>query len=125
MTDGNVAALALLSTFSTLAFIFYLFFTTRNRERLALIDQGVDAGVFNTKSRGISFTLRLAFLAMGVGAGVLFGDMLSTMGMNNEVTMPAMIFFSGGLGLFLAHQLDEKKLNARDKEERLLKKKVD
>ena len=26
--------------------IFYLYYSTRNRERLALIDKGVDAGIF-------------------------------------------------------------------------------
>lgn len=41
----EVAVLAVI--FGTFFGIFYLFFSTRNKERLALIEKGADAKIFN------------------------------------------------------------------------------
>ncbi|QTD37274.1 hypothetical protein JL193_14360 [Polaribacter batillariae] len=64
--------------------IFYLYFSTRNKERLALIEKGADASIFmkgeqNKKAAPFwkILILNLGLLAMGIGVGVLLGAILS------------------------------------------------
>lgn len=78
----EVAVLAVI--FGTFFGIFYLFFSTRNKERLALIEKGADASIFNLgqKRKGSNsfakvFILNVALLAMGIGVGILLGAILS------------------------------------------------
>jgi hypothetical protein len=77
-----VAVLAVI--FGTFFGIFYLYFSTRNKERLALIEKGVDAKIFmqGERRKGSSsfakvFLLNIALLAMGIGVGILLGTILS------------------------------------------------
>ncbi len=69
--------------FGTFFGIFYLFYSTRNKERLALIEKGVDATIFmkgkkskNNTSATQVFLLNVALLAMGIGVGILLGTLL-------------------------------------------------
>ena len=43
---------AFIALFATVFGIMYVFYTTRNKERLALIDKGADASLFNTGKDG-------------------------------------------------------------------------
>jgi membrane associated rhomboid family serine protease len=77
----EVAILAVI--FGTIFGVFYLFFSTRNKERLALIEKGADASIFmSSKKRSAApfwkvLILNLGLLAMGVGVGILLGTFLS------------------------------------------------
>lgn len=63
--------------------IFYLYFSTRNKERLALIEKGVDASIFmkgaakNAAPFWKVLILNLGLLAVGIGVGFLLGALLS------------------------------------------------
>ena len=95
-------AVIVLIIFGSMFAVIYVFLTTRNKERLALIEKGADAKLFKTGGgNGWSGTLilNLALLAIGIGIGVLFGSLLTMNGMDEEVAMPSMIFICGGLGL--------------------------
>lgn len=96
--------------FSALFGMVYIFLTTRNKERLALIEKGADASLFNTGKRkiGYSFVLNIALLAIGIGVGVLVGAMLSQGGMDEDVSFPASIFIFGGLGLLASFFVNRK-----------------
>jgi hypothetical protein len=94
--------------FSFCALIFgwvYLYLTTRNKERMALIDKGASANLFNTgKSNGGFFgrlaTLKLGMFFVGVALGTLIGNILaSTTVINEAVAYVSMIFLFGGLAL--------------------------
>lgn len=91
-----------LIVFGTIFGIMYVFFTTRNKERLALIEKGADASLFKSgpgkNSLGV-IVLSIALLAIGIGIGVLAANFLVVTGMDDEVAYPAMIFVCGGLGL--------------------------
>ena len=69
---------------------------------MALIEKGADAKLFKT-SGGNGWTgtivLNLALLAIGIGVGVLLGNLLDIAGMDDEIAMSSMIFVCGGLGL--------------------------
>lgn len=88
----------------------YVFLTTRNKERLALIEKGADASLFNTGRKGGLglIVLNLALLAIGIGVGVLAGSGLAQTGMEKDVSFPACIFIFGGLGLLIGFFLGRK-----------------
>lgn len=97
------------SVFGTICFLGYLWLRSRNQERLALIEKGVDASIFVSRKRGISLTLRIALLAMGIGVGVLLASAFDWIGMEEGVAYPAMILVGGGFGLLVAYLVDERK----------------
>lgn len=92
-----------LIVFGTLFAILYVYFTTRNKERLALIEKGADAKLFKSgpSSNNYSGTIiiNVAALAIGIGVGVLLGNLLDMAGMDDEIAMTSMIFICGGIGL--------------------------
>lgn len=96
--------------FSAIFGMAYVYLTTRNKERLALIEKGADASLFNTgKKRGMgSIILNLALLAIGIGLGVLVGAAFSQGGMDEDVAFPASIFIFGGLGLVASFFVNRK-----------------
>jgi len=102
--------------FSVVFGIAYLYFSTRNKERLALIEKGADASIF-VKGRQHAqpfwkiLVLNLALLLMGIGAGVMLGGLLhSAAGVQNDIAMPGSIFLLAGTGLligfFITKQMD-------------------
>ncbi|UZD22442.1 DUF6249 domain-containing protein [Algoriphagus halophytocola] len=111
-----VEILVTLIIFSCIFGVIYTFLTTRNRERLALIENGADAKLFNSGKKYSlgQFILNIALLAIGVGAGVLFGALFNTIGLEEGVAFTACIFICGGLGLlgsyFLNRKLAEKNI---------------
>jgi len=80
-------AIVFMFLFAVVFGIFYLFYSTRNKERLALIEKGTDAKIFmkGYEKTGIRnpapfwkvFILNLGLLAMGIGFGILLGSLLS------------------------------------------------
>jgi hypothetical protein len=94
--------------------IAYLYFSTRHKERLALIEKGVDASVF-VKGRQHAqpfwkvFILNLALLLMGIGAGVVLGGILSDIGgVDEDIAMPGSIFMLAGTGLLIGFFITRK-----------------
>jgi hypothetical protein len=108
--------LGFIAFFATVFGIMYVFYSTRNKERMALIEKGADASLFNTgkdaKSFGWNwskFTLKTGMLAMGIAVGIIAGAILSKTGILDEDAMyPSMIFFFGGLSLVLFYLIDRK-----------------
>ena len=95
-------AVVTLIVFGTFFAMLYVFLSTRNKERLALIEKGADAALFKSgpgKSIFGVVVLNIALLAIGIGIGVLLANLLEMSGMDDDVAYPAMIFICGGLGL--------------------------
>jgi hypothetical protein len=94
--------------------IVYLFLSTRNKERLALIEKGADAGIFmrgkaNGGSIGKVIILNLALLLMGIGVGVFIALLLSVYTrLDRDAIYPAAIFTMAGLGLFIGFSMTKK-----------------
>ncbi|MFB3386083.1 DUF6249 domain-containing protein [Flavobacterium sp. LAR06] len=93
-----------ISMFLMIFGIVYLFFSTRNRERMALIEKGVDASIF-FKGAGKSsswkvFVVNLAFLLIGSGVGIFIALLITTYtSLNDEAVFPSIIFIMAGIGL--------------------------
>jgi ABC-type cobalamin transport system permease subunit len=102
--------------FATVFGVYYVHITTRNKERMALIEKGADASLFNTGKEGMKFsfswnkfTLKAGMLFMGVALGIMAGALLSYAGVLYEgANYPSMIFFFGGLSLVLFYVIDRK-----------------
>jgi len=95
-------AVITLIVFGTFFAMLYVFLSTRNKERLALIEKGADATLFKSGPGKNIFgvvVLNIALLAIGIGVGILLASLLEEIGMDDDVAYPAMIFIFGGLGL--------------------------
>ncbi len=104
-----------LAFFGAIFGIFYLYISSRNRERLALIEKGADASIFGNGKKGSMWkvvTLNLAFLLMGIGVGVLLGNILETYTtLDSDAVYPALIFLMAGVGLYIGFTQARKSLD--------------
>jgi len=112
------AVLVFISLFVVIFGIFYLHYSTRNKERLALIEKGAEASIFFSakaqKKTNVPIwkvlILNLSVLLMGIGAGVFIGSVLNAYTLIEEgVAFTGSIFLMAGLGLFIGF-IQSKKL---------------
>jgi hypothetical protein len=109
--------IAFITFFAMMFGIFYMYFNTRNRERLALIEKGADASLFHTprtRTEGTSFgkifnVLKVGLFLIGIGVGVAIGFFLGQAGMHEGASYPSMIFLFGGLGLVVYYLISRDK----------------
>src|SRR5690606_6185956 len=91
--------------------VFYLYFSTRNKERLALIEKGADASIFvrgkiQTAPIWKVFILNLSLLSIGVGFGIFIASILESLTTLNEGSLyTGTIFLMAGVGLFIGFQM--------------------
>ena len=91
--------------------VFYLYFSTRNKERLALIEKGAEASIFfsSENRRSAPFwkvlILNLSLILISIGIGVFLASMLVMMGVDEEVAYPGTIFLMAGIGLFVGFNM--------------------
>lgn len=96
-----------ISLFLMIFGIAYLIFSTRNRERLALIEKGIDASIFsNNKNNNTPiwkvFVLNFAFLLIGSGIGIFIALLITTYtSLQDGAVYPATIFTMAGIGLLI------------------------
>ena len=114
-------AIVFLSLFATIFGISYYFLYTRNKERLAMIESGADASLFQTSSLkkrihpSYSIALVIGMLGIGIGLGLIVAiiiDSFIELKFGNPPLIMACIFTFGGLGLvssfFTLRSLDKK-----------------
>ena len=99
--------------FGTIFGVFYLYYSTRNKERLALIEKGADASIFYQGRRsGVPMwkilVLNIALLLVGIGLAVFIAAFLNELGLDEDVAYPGTIFLMAGLGLFAGFSLTKK-----------------
>lgn len=110
VSEAFIGALAIIGVFGTIFTGLYLFFTTRHKERMALIEQGKEASIFYSNKRLIaSGALKIGLLAIGIGVGIITGYLLSSMGMMEEPAYFASMFIFGGLGLLINYRITDRK----------------
>ena len=109
-----------ISLFLVIFGIAYLHFSTRNKERLALIEKGAEASIFVKGKRERAapvwkvLILNLALLLMGIGLGIIIAGILNqVLGVYSEIAYPGTIFLMSGLALFIGFTMTKK----LDKEE--------
>lgn len=111
-----------LTIFGTLFGIVYLYFSSRHKERMALIEKGESADLFVTTKRKTAIPLyaiiliNFGFTGVGIGLGILIGEGLHLSGMDQDMSMPSSIFLCIGLSL-LAGFLITRKMDQKYREE--------
>ncbi|MFH0757846.1 MAG: DUF6249 domain-containing protein [Bacteroidota bacterium] len=93
-----------LVVFGAIFGIVYVVVSARNKERMAMIEKGVNAKDFLVQRKwSIYGILKWALLLVGVGLGVFIGSILETYSsMPEESTYTACALFFGGAGLAIA-----------------------
>jgi ABC-type Fe3+-siderophore transport system permease subunit len=99
LEDILVPIVAMITTFGSMFGIAYIFFTTRHRERMSMIEKGADPVLFQSQPKPY-VVLKYGLFLAGIGIGLLFGNILSmTTVLNPEAAYFSMILIFGGLGL--------------------------
>lgn len=103
-----------------IAILGYVYLTARHKERMSMIDKGVDASLFTSKKNRISPTLKLGMLAIGVALGVIATMILVTKldPPSGEPVLVSMVLLFGGISL-IANFFIERKMDSgsNDKKE--------
>lgn len=108
MHDITRDFLVSLAAFATLFGIVYVIVITRYRERMAMLEKGVDPATLASKN-ATSYTLKIGMLAVGIALGTLMGNLLHQIDLVDRV--PAyfgMTFLFGGLSLIINAVIDRK-----------------
>lgn len=102
-----------ISLFLAIFGIVYLYLSTRNKERLALIEKGADASIFMRGKLHAApiwkiLILNLALLLMAIGLGVFIASFLHyNLGVDDDVAYPGTIFLMSGIGLFIGFNMSK------------------
>jgi len=102
--------LALLIIFGSLFGSLYIFLSSRNKERMAMIESGVNPKDFIIQRKVSAYSiLKWALLLAGVGLGLFFGSILEAYtNIDEEPAYFACALLFGGLGLLLAFLMTKK-----------------
>jgi hypothetical protein len=119
------AAFVFVVFFLSIFGVYYLYITTRNRERMAMIEKGVDPTMFSSGRQpkvlkggsvgsGWKFTLKSGMFIIGIGIGFVISVLFS--GMMDRDVFPLLvigiIFICGGGGLvagfYMGRNLEKK-----------------
>jgi hypothetical protein len=97
--------------FATIFGIVYMYLATRHKERLLLIEKGIDVKTLVTERKPMHILFKLGLLCIGVGVGIFIGYILHKFAQIEEsVAYPSMIFLCAGIALVLSFII-EKRLN--------------
>jgi len=104
-------ALIVFIIFGSIFAIAYLYFSTRNKERLALIEKGAEASIFVSGKKHTApvwkvLILNLALLLMGIGLGTFIASVLNNLTTLEEGPLyVGTIFLMAGIGLFIGFHM--------------------
>lgn len=109
----NVETLGVLIPFAFFALVFaslYVHLTTRNKERLALIEKGADPELFKAKPISDSGygNFKFGLFLIGIALGIVTGYYLAEAGMQETPAYFSMIFLFGGIALVISFFLQKK-----------------
>lgn len=99
-----------IAAFAAVFGIIYVYLMTRYRERMNMLDKGVDPAFFN-KNNSKSQSLKVGMLFVAIAFGILVGNLLYKNNLlDKSVAYFSMILLFGGISLII-HFLIEKKSN--------------
>jgi len=105
----GVEILVPMGFFASVVLILYVYFTSRNKERLALIEKGTDASLFKTSSKPFP-TLKIGMFLIGIGIGILMGNIVASLTrLEQEVAYFSMILLFGGASLISFYLIEKNK----------------
>ena len=97
-----VPIIAIIFTFGTTFGLIFYYLHTRNRQRLAMLEKGVDPKAFYPKPAANKYaSLKWSLLLIGVAIGLFFASVIDRNTNLKEGAQFAMVLFFGGLGLLV------------------------
>lgn len=116
LEDILVPIFAMVTTFGTIFGIAYIFFMTRHRERISMMEKGFDPKLFQTEKKS-NAALKYGLFLFGIGIGVCVGYALEEFaGWKPEASYFSGILIFGGLGLLAFYLIDIKLRRKQDAE---------
>ena len=98
-----------ITVFAAVFGIVFVVVTARNRERMAMIEKGVDPKDFMSGKPSVYGIIKWALLLVGVGLGIFLGSLLETYTkVPDEAAYFACALFFGGIGLAIAFLITRK-----------------
>ncbi|MCH2232803.1 MAG: hypothetical protein MK078_01020 [Crocinitomicaceae bacterium] len=111
---GSLALLVPISMFAMIFGIVYFGIITSHREKMAMIEAGMNPNEENKKEKSHN-KLRLALLALFVPVGILIGRLsFEALNMEAEICQLVFAFLFGGVALSLTYVLEQTWLKNRD-----------
>lgn len=106
-----------IAMFAMIFGIYYL----RNREKMAMIERGMDPGIGMRKSINRNSVLTWGLLLIGAGIGLFLAYVLDrtifqSQNDDNEAIYFSLIAIFGGAGLFLAYIIEKKDIDKEKKD---------
>jgi hypothetical protein len=106
MDESIGAAIILMIIFGFILAVIYL--GIRRKERLALLEKGVDSSYFLSKETSFT-TIKSGLFLVGIAVGILLGNILDAYTLlQEEVAYFSMIFLFGGISLIIGYFLEKK-----------------
>lgn len=100
-----------IAAFAALFGIIYVYLMTRHRERMNMLDKGIDPAQFAVKNNLKSQSLKVGMLLIAIAFGILVGNFLyKNDWLDKSVAYFSMILLFGGISLII-HFLIEKRSN--------------
>lgn len=107
------------------AIVAIVYLGIRKKERMAMLEKGVDASVFFTPKKRNSYALKYGLLLIGVALGILIGNILAVTPAfmyEKEAAYFSMIFLFGGLALVIYYFMAKKMVDDNGDNDSLMKK---
>ncbi|WP_113636219.1 DUF6249 domain-containing protein [Nubsella zeaxanthinifaciens] len=101
----EITSAALLISISLVVFgITYYFFTTRHKERMAIIETGQSPDLFKKQGQWLYFILTSGMVSIGIAIGILVGSLIQTLvNLNGFWVISSSILFFLGISLILCY----------------------
>ncbi|NUN99666.1 MAG: hypothetical protein HUU01_03515 [Saprospiraceae bacterium] len=90
---------AVIGNFGAIIIFIYFYFTSRHRERMALIESGRDASIFKRDKDPSTRALKYGIMTVMAGLGLIVGSILDRLGVPEEIAYFAMVLIFAGMGL--------------------------
>lgn len=105
-----IPIVAIIFSHSAVFGILYIYFRNRNRERMLMIEKGVDPSTFIQKPKNsASVALKYGLFIAGLAIGILLGAILErTTTLDEGAAYFSMIFLFGGIGLLLYYVIEKR-----------------
>lgn len=108
------------------AIVTIVYLGVRRKERMAMLEKGVDASVFfSKKTSSNEYSLKYGLLLIGLAIGILFGNLLANsepFAEAEEAAYFSMIFLFGGLALLINYFIARKMFSEDKGHDNLMKK---